>query len=43
MVFLLSILTVGIARLVLYWKPEWLIRLTAQKCLLVSCDHVLVR
>uniref|UniRef100_A0A183C2M7 Cation-transporting ATPase n=1 Tax=Globodera pallida TaxID=36090 RepID=A0A183C2M7_GLOPA len=39
----LSVLTGGVLRLLLHWYPEWLVRVTASKCPLSRCDHVLVR
>lgn len=38
-----SVLTLGIVRLILHWNPEWLVKCTANKCPLSVCDHVLVK
>ncbi|KAI1725904.1 e1-E2 ATPase domain-containing protein [Ditylenchus destructor] len=43
MMWILTILTVGIARLILHWNPEWLVKCVATKCSLSVCDHVLVK
>ncbi|KAI1713225.1 e1-E2 ATPase domain-containing protein [Ditylenchus destructor] len=40
---LISVLSLGIFRLVLYWKPIWHIHFIAKKCGLSECDFVFVR
>nr|CAD2190844.1 unnamed protein product [Meloidogyne enterolobii] len=41
--WLLTISTVGIFRLVLHWYPEWFVWFTARKTSLANCDHILVK
>lgn len=36
-------MTLGIARLILHWNTEWLVKCTASKCSLSICNYVLVK
>lgn len=41
--WLLTISTIGIFRLILHWYPEWFVWFTSRKTSLANCDHILVK
>jgi cation-transporting P-type ATPase 13A2 len=41
-IWFLIVITMGLLRLVLYWKPQWFLKLTHKKCNLDIAEKVLL-